>query len=72
METQSQKVERLVQIGRAGWANVPKTGLIPGVTIPAGTGSILVERGTGCIILSDEGKPTLAPCRERRCLVVWF
>lgn len=65
METQTQKVERLVQVGRAGWANVPKTGLIPGVTIPAGMGSILVERDTGCIILSDEGKPTTRPGKDQ-------
>ncbi len=61
MEMQSPKLERLLTNKRAGWANIPKTGSIPGVTTPAGTGSILVEKVTGCIILSDEGKPFTRP-----------
>ena len=36
MEMQSQKLERLLSMKRAGWANLPKTGSILGLTIPAG------------------------------------
>ena len=38
--------ESLVKSGRAGWANDPDT---PG-------GAVLVERGTGCILLDPKGK----------------
>ena len=58
MEMQSQKLERLLSMNRAGWANLPESGLILGLTIPAGHRAILVEMATGCIILSDDGKPT--------------
>ena len=58
MEMQSQKLERLLSMKRVGWANLPETGSILGLTIPAGHHSILVENATGCIILSDDGKPT--------------
>ncbi|MCH9020380.1 MAG: hypothetical protein IIA73_08460 [Proteobacteria bacterium] len=61
MEMQSQKLERLLSMKRAGWANLPETGSILGLTIPAGHRAILVERATGCIILSDDGKPTTRP-----------
>ena len=36
----------LVKSGRAGWANDPDT---PG-------GAVLVERGTGCVLLDPKGK----------------
>ena len=61
MEMQSQKLERLLTNKHADWANLPKTGSMLGLTIPAGHRSILVERATGCIILSDEGKPITRP-----------
>ena len=65
MEMQSQKLEKLLNMKRAGWANLPETGSILGLTIPAGHRSILVERATGCIILSDEGKPFTRPQQDR-------
>ena len=65
MEMQSQKLERLLSMRRADWANLPETGSILGLTIPAGHRSILVERATGCIILSDEGKPFTRPESNR-------
>ena len=61
MEMQSQKLERLLTNKGADWANLPETGSILGLTIPPGHRSILVERATGCIILSDEGKPFTRP-----------
>ena len=38
--------QSLVKSGRAGWANDPDT---PG-------GAVLVERGTGCVLLDPKGK----------------
>ncbi len=70
MEMQSQKLERLLSMRRAGWANLPETGSILGLTIPAGHRAILVEMATGCIILSDDGKPTTRaePFQFRRAI----
>ena len=70
MEMQSQKLERLLSMRRADWANLPETGSILGLTIPAGHHSILVENATGCIILSDDGKPTTRaePFQFRRAI----
>lgn len=39
-------IENLIKSGRAGWANDPDT---PG-------GAVLVERGTGCVLLGPQGK----------------
>ncbi len=59
MDTELQRLERLLRVGqpRIGWASVPKSGSIPGVTVPMGMHSILVERNNGCIILSGDDKP---------------
>lgn len=51
------KVQNLVKTGRAGWANVPRPGSIGSVTVPAEAGSVLVERATGCIIVTDDRTP---------------
>lgn len=51
------KVQNLLRTGRAGWANVPRPGSIGSVTVPAEAGSILVERATGCIIVTDDRTP---------------
>ena len=47
-------VDGLVKDGRAGWANDPK-----------GTGSILVERATGCVFWSSDGNPIRRQQREK-------
>ncbi|MFQ5783609.1 MAG: hypothetical protein ACE5H8_02145 [Alphaproteobacteria bacterium] len=57
MEMPSQKIERLLRMRRAGWANVSRPGLIGRVLVPAGTGSLLVERGTGCMVVSADDTP---------------
>lgn len=61
MAMPSQAVERLLRMGRAGWANIPGPGLIGGFMVPAGIGLILVERGTGCVIVSSVGTPVERP-----------
>ncbi len=48
----------LVKSGRAGWANDPDT---PG-------GAVLVERGTGCVLLDPKGRgtpPVRTACHRR-------
>ena len=44
--TDALAIDKLVKAGGAGWANNP-----------SGTGSILVERATGCVIQSSNGQP---------------
>lgn len=45
-------VDALVKAGRAGWANVP-----------SGSGSVLVQRATGCVFLSSNGTPITSTVR---------
>ncbi len=65
METELQRLERLLRAGqpRIGWASVPKSGSIPGVTVPMGMHSILVERNKGCIVLFGDGTPITSPLK---------
>lgn len=51
--TDAPAVDKLVKAGRAGWANDP-----------SGTGSVLVERATGCVIQSSNGTPITRPQRD--------
>ncbi len=53
-KTEALNVARLISAGRAGWANEPR-----------GTGSVLVERATGCVFLSSDGNPIRRPQRVR-------
>lgn len=55
-DTLAEDVEKLIRKGVAGWAPVPDE-IIPGIVVPLGEKKILVERETGCIVLSDEGDP---------------
>ncbi len=52
-KAQPKIVQSLVKSGRAGWANDPDT---PG-------GAVLVERGTGCVLLDPKGKTIQRPNR---------
>ena len=52
-----QTVERLLSIGRAGWASLPVATPVPGLSIPGGEKSILVLPRSGCVILDNGGKP---------------
>lgn len=45
-------VDALIKARRAGWANDPKA-----------SGSVLVERATGCVFLSSNGKPITSTLR---------
>ena len=51
-----QAVERLIQSRRAGWASLPMGGFVGRPMIPPEAGSVLVERATGCLILSSNGQ----------------
>lgn len=55
-DTLEEDIEKLIRKGVAGWAPLPGE-TIPGIVVPLGEKKILVERETGCIVLSDEGDP---------------
>lgn len=53
-KSEALNIEKLIQAGRAGWANEPR-----------GSGSVLVERATGCVFLSSDKNPIRRPQRVR-------